>query len=206
MNYFILLSIFPQDIVYYIIQIIKKDNAKNIISNHYYKLKEKHKALKHISLIITNNVLHSFITKKKLTEDFLKSLEIIYKSNYNREKYINTFWICFTDLLSKKLMEFNNYILMNSENNKKNIRYVLLNKCIKLWFKICIKHNIYLSLSFINYDNNYYNNDYIKYYARNIRKINNFLNFNFHPRSLLNNNLYLSKIYSSYLIGRVINE
>jgi len=81
---------------------------------------------------LVNNIgfLNNEILKNKLEE----SLGRIYLSNYNREKYNREFWIALTDLLSKKLMELNNNIMLNQENKNTNPKYKILNTSIYLWF------------------------------------------------------------------------
>jgi hypothetical protein len=87
MNYYVLLSIFPQDIVYYIVKIINQTNSKNTIYKYYKKIRNKLESLNYICNMVTlvNNIgfLNNEILKNKLEE----SLGRIYLSNYNREKY-----------------------------------------------------------------------------------------------------------------------
>jgi hypothetical protein len=134
MNYYVLLSIFPQDIVYYIVKIINQTNSKNTIYKYYKKIRNKLESLNYICNMVTlvNNIgfLNNEILKNKLEE----SLGRIYLSNYNREKYNREFWIALTDLLSKKLMELNNNIMLNQENKNTNPKYKILNTSIYLWF------------------------------------------------------------------------
>ena len=200
MNYFILLSIFPQDIVYYIVQIIKQTNSKNIIYKYYQNTKKKIESINYISDIITSINYSEFLNNKILTNKLSDSLTIIYNSNYNREKYNNEFWIVFTDLLSKQLMELNNNILINHKNKKNDTEYIILNKSIRLWFKICVKHNIRLSLSFSKVEN------YVYCFSRQIKEIKNFLKFLYAPRTLDNtNNLFINEEYSRFIIRHIIN-
>jgi len=199
MNYYILLSIFPQDIVYYIVQIINHTNSKNTIYKYYQNTKKQIESIKYISDIITSVNCTQYLDNEILTEKLLNSISIIYNSNYKREKYNNEFWICFTDLLSKKLMVLNNYILLNGKNKKNDIQYNILNNSIKLWFKICVKHNIYISVSFSNVEH------YIYCFTRQIKEIKNFLKFLYPPRSINNNNLFLNDDYSRFIVTYTIN-
>ena len=200
MNYFILLSIFPQDIVYYIVQIIKQTNSKNIIYKYYQNTKQKIESIKYISNIINNvNYYKEYLNNEILTNDLTYCLIIIYNSNYKREKYNNEFWIAFTDLLSKKLMVLNNHILINNKNKKNDTQYIILNNSIRLWFKICVKHNIRLSLSFSKVEHHVY------CFSRQIKEIKNFLRFLYPPRSVDNNNLFLNDNYSRFIIEHTIN-
>ena len=199
MNYFILLSIFPQDIVYYIVQIINDTNSKNIIYKYYQNTKKKLESIKYISDVITSVNYTEYLNNEILAEKLLDSLTIIYNSNYNREKYNNEFWIAFTDLLSKKLMVLNNHILINHKNKKNDTEYKILNKSIRLWFKICVKHNIRLSLSFSKVEH------YVYCFSRQIKEIKNFLKFLYPPRSVDNNNLFLNEDYSRFIIRHTIN-
>ena len=199
MNYFILLSILPQDIVYYIVQIINHTNSKNIIYKYYQNTKKKIESIKYISDIITSVNYTEYLNNDILTEKLLDSLTIIYNSNYKREKYNNEFWICFTDILSKKLMVLNNHILLNHKNKKNDRQYNILNNSIKLWFKICVKHNIRLSLSFSKAEY------YVYCFTRQIKEIKNFLKFLHHPRSVYINNLFLNDDYSRFIIAHTIN-
>lgn len=199
MNYYVLLSILPPDIVYYIVQIINHINSKNIIYKHYQNTRKKLESINYISNIISSTNYTHYLGNVILTEYFLNSLTIIYKSNYNREKYNNNFWICFTDLLSKKLMVLNNYILLNHKNKNNDIQYNILNNSIKIWFKICVKHNIYISLSFSKVEH------YIYCFTRQIKEIKNFLKFLYPPRSINNNNLFLNDDYSRFIVTYTIN-
>lgn len=200
MNYFILFLLFPQDIVYNIVQIIKQTNSENIILNHYIKTKKKLESIKYITNIITDFNIDSYLYNEFLTNKFLDSLYIIYNSNYNREKYINEFWVCFSDLLSKKLMRFTNNILFNNENKKNNEKYIILNKSIHLWFKICQKHNIRLMLCFSKVNN------YVYSFSRKIKEIKKFIKFLQSPRSVYSNNLFLDEEYSRFLITNITNN
>lgn len=200
MNYFILLSIFPQDIVYYIIQIIKQTNSKNIICKYYQNTKKKIESIRYVSDIINNvNYYKEYLNNEILTNDLTNYLTVIYTSNYNREKYNKEFWIAFTDLLSKKLMVLNNHILINHKNKKNDTEYLILNNSIRLWFKICVKHNIRLSLSFSKVEH------YVYCFSRQIKEIKNFLKFLYPPRSVDNNNLFLDEYYSRFKIEHTIN-
>jgi hypothetical protein len=199
MNYFILLSIFPQDIVYYIVQIIKQTNSKNIIYKYYQNTKQKIESIKYISIMITLVNHSGFLNNEILTNKLPTSLTIIYNSNYNREKYNNNFWIAFTDLLSKKLMVLNNHILINHKNKKNDTQYIILNNSIRLWFKICVKHNIRLLLSFSKVEH------YDYCFSRQIKEIKNFLKFLYTPRSVDNNNLFLNDDYSRFIIENTTN-
>ena len=199
MKYFILLSILPQDIVYYIVQIINHTNNKNIIYKYYQNTKKKIESIKYISDIITSVNYTEYLDNEILTEKLLNSISIIYNSNYKREKYNNEFWIAFTDLLSKKLMVLNNHILINHKNKKNDTQYIILNNSIRLWFKICVKHNIRLSLSFSKVEHDVY------CFSRQIKEIKNFLRFLYPPRCVDNNNLFINKDYSRFIIGHTIN-
>ena len=199
MKYFILLSILPQDIVYYIVQIINHTNSKNTIYKYYQNTKKKIESINYISDIITSINYTEYLDNEILTEKLLNSISIIYNSNYKREKYNNEFWISFTDLLSKKLMILNNHILINHKNKKNDTQYIILNNSIRLWFKICVKHNIRLSLSFSKVEH------YVYCFSRQIKEIKNFLKFLYPPRSVDNNNLFLNDDYSRFIIGHTIN-
>ena len=199
MNYYILLSIFPQDIVYYIVEIIKQTNSKNIIYNYYQNTKKKIESIRYISDIITCINYTEYLDNEILTEKLLNSISIIYNSNYKREKYNTEFWIAFIDLLSKKLMVLNNHILINHKNKKNDTQYIILNNSIRLWFKICVKHNIRLSLSFSKVEHDVY------CFSRQIKEIKNFLRFLYPPRCVDNNNLFINKDYSRFIIGHTIN-
>ena len=199
MNYFILLCILPEDIVYYIVQIINRTNSKNIIYKYYENTRKKLESIKYISYVITSVNYTEYLNSKILSNILIYCLTIIYNSNYNREKYNNNFWIAFTDLLSKKLMVLNNYILINHKNKKNDTEYIILNKSIRLWFKICVKHNIRLSLSFSKVEHDVY------CFSRQIKEIKNFLKFLSSPRSVDNNNLFLNDDYSKFIIENTTN-
>lgn len=200
MNYYILLSIFPPDIVYYIVQIINQTNSKNTIYKYYKKIRKKIESLNYICNMVTivNNI--GFLNNEILTNKLEESLGRIYLSNYNREKYNREFWISFTDLLSKKLMELNNNIMLKQENKNTNPKYKILNTSIYLWFLICVKHNIRISLSFSNVE------EYVYCYSRQIKKIKNFVKFLYAPRCVDNNNLFLNEDYSRFIVTHTINN
>lgn len=200
MNYYVLLSIFPQDIVYYIVELINHTNSKNIIYKHYQNTRKKLESINYISNVITLVNHSGFLNNEILTNKLPTSLTIIYNSNYKREKYNREFWIALTDLLSKKLMELNNNIMLNQENKNTNPKYKILNTSIYLWFLICVKHNIRLSLSFSNIE------EYVYCYSRQIKKIKNFIKFLYAPRCVDNNNLFLNEDYSRFLITHTINN
>ena len=200
MNYYVLLSIIPQDIVYYIVKIINHTNSKNTIIKYYQNTKKKLESINYISNMITLVNHSGFLNNEILTNKLIDSLTIIYNSNYKREKYNNEFWISFTDLLSKKLMELNNNIMIYQKNKNKNPKYIILNKSIQLWFKICIKHNIRLSLSFSKVEH------YVYCYSKQIKQIKNFIRFLYAPRCLDYNNLFINEDYSRFLITHTINN
>lgn len=199
MNYYILLSIFPPDIVYYIVQIINHTNSKNIIYKYYKNTKKKIESINYISNMITLVNHSGFLNNEILTNKLLDSLTIIYKCNYNREKYNNEFWISFTDLLSKKLMELNNNVMIYHENKNTNPKYKILNNSIYLWFKICVKHNIRLSLSFSKVEH------YVYCYSKQIKQIKNFIRFLYAPRCVDHDNLFLNEDYSRFIVTYTIN-
>jgi hypothetical protein len=199
MKYYILLSIFTQDIVYYIVQIINRANSKNTIYKYYQNTKKKLESIKYISDIITSVNYTEYLDNEILTDKLLNSISIIYNSNYKRVNYNNDFWICFTDLLSKKLMILNNHILIRNKNKKNDTQYIILNNSIRLWFKICVKHNIRISLSFSKVEH------YVYCFTREIKEIKNFLKFLYPPRSVDNNNLFLNDDYSRSIVTYTIN-
>ena len=96
-------------------------------------------------------------------------------------------------------MILNNHILINNKNKKNDTQYIILNNSIRLWFKICVKHNIRLSLSFSKVEHDVY------CFSRQIKEIKNFLRFLYPPRFVDNNNLFINKDYSRFIIGHTIN-
>ena len=204
MNYYILLSVLPQDIVYYIVQIINHTNSKNIIYKYYQNTRKKLESINYISHMITLENHNGFLNNDILSKDLTEGLAIIYKSNYNREKYNREFWLCFTDLLSKKLMELTNNIIMNQENQKYNPKYIILNNSINLWFKICVKHNI--RLTFIRRTMPYSKVEKRVYFnSKEIREIKNFIKFLCAPRCVDSNNFILKDRDSRIVIRDTIN-
>lgn len=204
MNYYILLSVLPQDIVYYIVQIINHTNSKNIIYKYYQNTRKKLESINYISHMITLENHSGFLNNDILSKDLTEGLAIIYKSNYNREKYNREFWLCFTDLLSKKLMELTNNITMNQENQKYNPKYIILNNSINLWFKICVKHNI--RVTFIRRTMPYSKVEKRVYFnSKEIREIKNFIKFLCAPRCVDSNNFILNDRDSRIVIRDTIN-
>ena len=205
MNYYILLSVLPQDIVYYIVQIINHTNSKNIIYKYYQNTRKKLESINYMSHMITLENHSGFLNNDILSNNLTECLAIILKSNYNREKYNREFWLCFTDLLSKKLMELTNSIIMNQENKKYNPKYIILNNSINLWFKICVKHNI--RLTFIRCTFAYSKVEKRVYFnSKEIREIKNFIKFLCPPRCVDSNNYILSETNSRIVIRDTINN
>ena len=200
----------PFDIVYYIYIINLRSNSINVISKYYIYCRNKKKTLKEITTIISGDLISSdfIINKLYLNNVFLGSfynnLKIVLYSEYNRIKYNNYFWQCFTHMLSYMLMRCNNKLLFDYCYAKKNPACIYLNKIITIWFELCKKHNIKLALLFNNINLSKSYNEYVYIKSRNIIKIKNFKKFFCAPNSLDNDEFFIENNFAKNYIKQII--
>lgn len=157
MNVSILLVILPPEIVDIIARFIKKSNSIDLIKNHINIIINKNESLKRVLQQAINSYdIYCIINRGLIIIDkyFINDLKVILSSNYSREKYNHYFWQCLLNILSRGLMICYKKIIFNNNYHKKKLKnednYIYLKKAIKLWFKICIKHNINLLLNINN--------------------------------------------------------
>ena len=177
MKYFILLSLFPPEIVNIIFKFVLKDKSANLIYhnlNAYFE--KKNILLKSINHILSHDC---YIGCKKYNVGSLQHvncLEYIYYNYYSKSKYDEYFWKNYLHLLSSRLMNLFNRIWMYNLDHKDSKCYQNFKKALHFWFQLCKKYNVELKLHIkckpYNMSNNNYSTSYIN--ARNINKTLNF--------------------------------
>ena len=184
MNYYVLLNIFPPEIVNIIYKfiLIQKSGEKILHNIRYYHLKN--------SILYTSldNMLKTSLLNNNfslISNDNILFLDFILKNYYSKKNLTSSFWYNYLNMLSAKIMEIHN---IHKYDNI--IIYQSLKKIIALWFALCIKFNISLKLGIKKHPNNISNSDYniISVNSNNIKKIKNFNNFVFPPIVLDNYN------------------
>ena len=200
-----LLSILPFDIVYYIYIIRLRSSSINVVSKYYVYCKNKKNSLKEIITIISGNlIINKSYLNSVFLESFYNNLKIVLNSEYNRIKYNNYFWQCFTHMLSFMLMRCNNKLLLDYCHAKKNPICVYLNEAVTIWFELCKKHNIKLALLFNNINLSKSYNEYVYIKSRNIIKIKNFKKFFCAPNSLDNDEFFIENNFAKNYIKQII--
>ena len=192
MNYFVLFNIFPPEIVNIIYKFILIQKSGEIILHNirYYHLKN--------SILYTSldNMLQTSPINKNyslISDDNILFLDFKLKNNYSKKYLTSYFWHNYLNILSKKIMEIHNGIIINIHIYDIIIMYKSLKKIIALWIALCVKFNINLKFDKKKYPNNISNSDYTIIYvnSNNIaatKKIKNFSNFVFTPCVLDNYN------------------
>lgn len=198
-------SFLPFDIVYYIYIIRLRSNSINVVSKYYVYCKNKKNSLKEIINVICGELIgnDSYINSVFLGS-FYNNLKIVLNSEYNRVKYNNYFWQCFTHMLSFMLMRCNNKLLLDYCHAKKNPICVYLNKAVIIWFELCKKYNIKLALLFNNINLSKSYNEYVYIKSRNILKISNFKKFLCSPNSLDNDEFFIENNFARNYIKQII--
>tara|TARA_B110001450_G_scaffold69519_3_gene65757 strand:- start:19872 stop:20477 length:606 start_codon:yes stop_codon:yes gene_type:complete len=173
MEYFYLLFLLPPELVNIIYNINLKDKAVSSITRFYknrYQCKYNMKYLIRYTLFMGDDI----------SDDYIKTLQFILKNFYNLPKIFSRYFFKnMLSLLSSKLMNIYNFISLEDIDN-----YYLthrLTKCIKIWFKFCMKINCKISF----YTINHLSPEMINYkdYARNIKN-KNFNNMIYAPKIL----------------------
>lgn len=198
--YFLLLLL-PYDIVHKIHYHIRCDKSLDVFDKFYKHITYKNNALKKIvEIIIHYNILEK-INENDCCKNIYNDLKIIYYSEFNRIKYNHSFWQCFLQLLSKKIMLHYNILLVNNNNTKKNNEYNYLKKSIVIWFDMCKKYNIKLGIMFKLFNSAVSSdNQFVEFKARNIIAIKNFNKFIVAPCILDNNDEFIeNNIASNHL-------
>jgi len=200
-----LLSILPFDIVYYIYIIRLRSSSINVVSKYYVYCKNKKKSLKEIINVICGRLIgiDSYVNSIFL-EQFHNNLKTVLNSEYNRVKYNNYFWQCFTHMLSFMLMSCTNKLLIDYCHAKKNPSCIHLNKAVTIWFELCKKHNIKLALLFNNINLSKIHNEYVYFKSRNILKISNFKKFLCAPNSLDNDEFFIENNFARNYLKQII--
>ncbi len=164
MNCFILLNIFPPEIVNIIYRFILIDKSENIIYHNCNAYFVKKFALnKSIQFL-----LETHKTSDSVIKDFNYALNFVLNNYYSKKYYNNYFWNNYLNVLSSKLMHIhNNIILKHCNVSVKYLKYL-----INTWFKLCKKYNIRLALLYKK-NNNVSSTDYISIYeyTRNMKPI-----------------------------------
>lgn len=200
-----LLSLLPFDIVYYIYIINLRSNSINVVSKYYVYCKNKKKSLKEIINVICGRLIGNDLNVNSIfLEQFHNNLKIVLNSEYNRVKYNNYFWQCFTHMLSFMLMRCNNKLLFDYCHAKKNTICFYLNKAITIWFELCKKHNIKLALLFNNINLSKSYNEYVYIKSRNILKISNFKKFLCAPHILDNDKFFIENNFARNYLKQII--
>jgi len=177
MQYFILLSLFPPEIVNIIFKFVLKDKSANLIYhnlNAYFE--KKNILLKSINHIVNHDCIVGYKKYNIGSIEHISCLEYIYYNYYSKEKYHDYFWKNYLHLMSSQLMRlFNRIWIYNMDNNKTKC-YQNFKKALYFWLQLCKKHNIELKLAVkcqpYNISNNTYNISYVN--AKNITKNLNF--------------------------------
>ncbi len=193
MQYFILLCLFPPEIVNIIFKFVLKDKSAKLI---YHNLKsyilKKNMLFNSIKHIVYHDVFqcnsNGSYTKYKIYSSYhIDCLEYLYYNNYSKMKCDIHFWNHYLNYLSKRLMDVYNKIWIYSLDNNKTKCYQNFKKAVFYWFELCKKHNINLKLGTRTKRHNISNNEYIHTYV-NANNINNIKNFNkfVYPPSVLN--------------------
>ena len=177
MQYFILLSLFPPEIVNIIFKFVLKDKSANLIYhnlNAYFE--KKNILLKSINHIVNHDCIVGYKKYNIGSIEHISCLEYIYYNYYSKEKYHDYFWKNYLHLMSSQLMRlFNRIWIYNMDNNITKC-YQNFKKALYFWLQLCKKHNIELKLAVkcqpYNISNNTYNISYVN--AKNITKNLNF--------------------------------
>ena len=188
MQYFILLSLFPPEIVQIIYKFVltQKSTEKIFYAIKFHNMKNK---------ILFNSVSHLIFNNLNLhnkmwcvySEKNIYNLNFILNNNYSTKLLFANFWNYYLSLLSKRLYSmYTNFLLSNVHNlldkKVKNI-HNNIKKTIQLWFALCIKFNVKMHIGKKKYPNNISSRECVDeiIYARNIEPIKNFNNFVFPP-------------------------
>lgn len=188
MQYFVLLLIFPPEIVNIIYKFILKNKSAYLI---YYNMKTYNEKEKIIFKSIKNIVYDNYNYNNNQTylsnsiykinsDDNILLLKFIYENYYSKKKYNNNFWKNYLNLLSSRLMILYNIICFNNLNINNQTCYKNFKKIVYYWFQLCKKYNIFLKIGMSDNLNNITNNKikilYIKSnYIKNIKNFNKFL-------------------------------
>ena len=144
----------PPEIIYIIKLHVLYDKSSTIISRFYKFRKKKQQTIQYIieSLtfdnLIKNNEIDNMVNNNYLISDkTIQNIRFILYNNFQRI-YTSYFWKNILSLMSFSLMRVSVNIAMRNLNQNKNKCYRNLKICIELWFKLCVKHNVYLELSY----------------------------------------------------------
>ena len=194
MKYFILLHIFPPEILNIIYKFIFiQESAEKILYNMAsYHLKQAI-LYKSINNIIKTDPLNN--NYELISDSNIYYLDFILKNYYSKNILTQYFWHNYLTVLSYKIMTINNNIIININskqniNQKYNIYNKSLNKISKLWLQLCKKFNVTLKFGIKTKAYNISNNDFyiIDINAKCVKKILNFYNYVFSPKVLDNYN------------------
>jgi hypothetical protein len=180
MNYFVLLNIFPPEIVNIIYKfiLIQKSGEKILHNVKYYHLKNSILYNSLDNILKTNPLNNNY---SLISDDNIYYLDFVLNNYYPNNMIISYFWHNYLNLLSAKIMNINTFIII--DENKHDYKYKnSLRKVIVLWFALCNKFNITLKFGFKKYPNNISNNETIiiicdskKFYKSKLKNFNNFV-------------------------------
>ncbi|AET73687.1 hypothetical protein PGBG_00376 [Phaeocystis globosa virus 14T] len=136
--YYPLAAVLPDDMVYYISQIIIKDKAADII-------RKKFMFNRYISDSVSNIMYFAICNDRTapITKDIIDSFKAIIDNDIPK-KYTKQFWEHILNYMSRKLFDYYNGLLFSSNDNNNNDNYKNLKIIMKLWLNLCKKFNINL--------------------------------------------------------------
>lgn len=136
--YYPLAAVLPDDMVYYISQIIIKDKAANII-------RKKFMFNKYICDSVSNIIYFGVCNDRTdpITKDIIDSFNAVIDNDIPK-KYNKQFWEHVLNYMSRKLYEYYNSLWIRSDDNNNNDNYKNLKIIMKLWLNLCKKFNINL--------------------------------------------------------------
>jgi len=136
--YYPLAAVLPDDMVYYISQIIIKDKAANII-------RKKFMFNRYICDSVSNIIYFGICNDRTapITKDIIDSFNILIDNDIPK-KYTKQFWEHVLNYMSRKLFEYYNSLWIRSDDNNNNDNYKNLKIIMKLWLNLCKKFNINL--------------------------------------------------------------
>lgn len=193
MKYLLLLHIFPIEIVNKI-KIFNETKNANIIINFYRN--------RIVKKFIINKIIFSMLNNEDIFISFesLIQLEFILTNEWTRY-YDRKFWCYFTTILSNLIMKRNIDINMNPEKNYFKFYNKYLKQFTKIWFKLCIKFNLMLDITYYNHKTKKANNSIILPAKKFKKPINNFYNILYTPLILYKKNEIINYNNAKFILG-----
>jgi len=195
MKYFILLNIFPADIVNIIFNFIIEDLSSKIIKCSIFNYCNKKSILiKSVNYLLNND--------NSINLNEIINLSYVMNTKYSELLKNTNFWCHYLNLFSMKLMSLHNNIYIinqceNSKDNKKKYKYM-----VKIWYNMCKKFDMYLKLG-IYKNNNISKREY--YFIDSVKacefEIKNFGKFATTPLILLNSSYPIDQEISKWYLS-----